>query len=397
MDILRKYGEGYVIYETSNKSYLKFDKEQAKLVNYYLNPIDRNCKDNQPAVAREIKEKVDKYFNFFCDGRIEFKGQLLNETIGNAQAPPLKAFVDLTNACNARCIHCFTNSGEELENEMNTEEINNLISELRNIGIMQVSLGGGEPLLRKDLSEILYQLKENDIAVSITTNGSLLLEDIIKILLETDLKSITISIDSLDSKISNKIRKGLILEKIINNIKNLIKTKIENNSKIEVSVRTSVNKYNRNEVICIYHYCNELGVDTLKINNTHNYGRARQHKNILLYGNEFPKLLLELMELKNNGKCRIEMPSEKYFADDNHKKLIGCTATKSFINIMSNGDVMPCAFSEGELKLGNIKNISLREILSNTLPFNMDNFKCNNCLANTYKDKKITTSPRYLV
>ena len=77
----------------------------------------------------------------------------------------------ITNECNLKCLHCSSDSGLPLRNELTLEEIQNLIGELAQIGVKRVTLSGGEPTIRKDSWDILGYLDDADIQVSLFTNG----------------------------------------------------------------------------------------------------------------------------------------------------------------------------------------------------------------------------------
>ena len=154
-----------------------------------------------------------------------------------------KVFFDITNRCNAQCKYCFTNSttNNSLESlELPDDRICDLIDELNILGIKELSIGGGEPFLR-DIPKII-KYAENKINLSITTNGTILTNEIIDSLKQSNIK-ITISLDSINSEISKSVRTGIDVDKVINNIKRLIQVK---EIYPKLSIRTTVSKYNIN-------------------------------------------------------------------------------------------------------------------------------------------------------
>ena len=83
---------------------------------------------------------------------------------------------EITFACNMRCLHCGTAAGKMRSDELTTEEALNLIDELTGLGSQEITLSGGEPLLRDDLYELL-QYAVKSFTVNVASNGLLIDED----------------------------------------------------------------------------------------------------------------------------------------------------------------------------------------------------------------------------
>ena len=119
---------------------------------------------------------------------------------------PLEAQLIVTRRCNLSCGYCseFDNHSQPVPLELLKERID-AIHRLR---VVNTSLLGGEPLMHPDIVEIVaYANRKNQ--VSITTNGFLLKEKLIKQLNEAGLSNLQISIDALDADPANYIQKSL--------------------------------------------------------------------------------------------------------------------------------------------------------------------------------------------
>jgi cyclic pyranopterin phosphate synthase len=109
--------------------------------------------------------------------------------------------VSLTDKCNLRCTYCMPAEGVEWlpsQHILTAEEITKIISILCDLGIKEVRLTGGEPLLRPDIIEIISSISklENAPEISLTTNG-IKLASIANDLAKAGLKRINISLDTL--------------------------------------------------------------------------------------------------------------------------------------------------------------------------------------------------------
>ncbi len=109
--------------------------------------------------------------------------------------------ISVTDRCNLRCRYCmpakgvpFLAHGEVLQ----YEEILHLAPLFQSLGVQSVKLTGGEPLLRRDLEQLVAGLRRAGIGqVSLTTNG-ILLPQKLPALLEAGLQAVNISLDTLD-------------------------------------------------------------------------------------------------------------------------------------------------------------------------------------------------------
>ena len=109
--------------------------------------------------------------------------------------------ISLTENCNLRCTYCKPENCRVTRDEMTRGEVIAIIKAMAEAGIKKVRFTGGEPLLRRDLGEIIAATAStpgiDDIAV--TTNGTLL-EDRAELLKKSGLMRINISLDTLKSK-----------------------------------------------------------------------------------------------------------------------------------------------------------------------------------------------------
>lgn len=77
----------------------------------------------------------------------------------------------VTNRCNLRCVYC--GCPDVKTRELKTEQALDVIDELATLGTAQVHITGGEPLVRKDIDQLIQRLRYHAIRVTLTTNGTL--------------------------------------------------------------------------------------------------------------------------------------------------------------------------------------------------------------------------------
>lgn len=133
--------------------------------------------------------------------------------------------ISLTEKCNLKCIYCMPNDDakEETKEIIKKDDIIKMIKILAGLGIKKVRYTGGEPLLMKDLENIIRETAniEGIEDISLTTNG-ILLEDMAEKLKAAGLKRVNISIDSLNKDKFKSITRGGDLGKVIKGIEKAI-------------------------------------------------------------------------------------------------------------------------------------------------------------------------------
>ena len=110
----------------------------------------------------------------------------------------------ITPRCNTKCVLC-PNWQIETETEMTTKEIFQILDMAKKEGMIDYSLWGGEPLIRKDLPEVLAYTKEIGLDTTVITNGLELPEKIPEI--GDNLSNLIVSIDYADPEQHDESRR----------------------------------------------------------------------------------------------------------------------------------------------------------------------------------------------
>ena len=98
---------------------------------------------------------------------------------------PLFVDFDVTLACNMKCTHCNLGARTPLDDELSFEEVKTLITEMFDIGVYNLEITGGEPLMRKDWREILIHTHQYPAwKLTLNTNGVLWTEDDVRFFAE---------------------------------------------------------------------------------------------------------------------------------------------------------------------------------------------------------------------
>lgn len=126
--------------------------------------------------------------------------------------------ISVTHKCNLACFYCHREGQPSSEKEMKPHEIEKIVSIGAELGISKIKLTGGEPLLRKDITEIVSRVATHAEEVSLVTNG-VLLKRYARELKKAGLTRINISLDSIDATNYNLIIGKDYLSEVISGIR----------------------------------------------------------------------------------------------------------------------------------------------------------------------------------
>ncbi len=152
--------------------------------------------------------------------------------------------ISVTDRCNLRCIYCMSSEGVEQLNHsdiLSYEEIMQVVKASAALGISKIRITGGEPLVRKNISDLISLIAKlpqiNDI--SMTTNG-ILLPGLIQDLQKAGLMRVNISLDTLNSDTYRNITRCGNLEEALKGIDAALDYKL-NPVKLNIVLMKGVN------------------------------------------------------------------------------------------------------------------------------------------------------------
>ncbi len=117
----------------------------------------------------------------------------------------LYAHVGVTHRCNMRCRMCSVPLRADADREAPPEKFRVVAKEIADLGCAMVSLGGGEPFLRKDLPRIVEAFASEGLRVRVLTNGVAPDADALRDVTNAGAADFSISLDSLDAEIQGRI------------------------------------------------------------------------------------------------------------------------------------------------------------------------------------------------
>lgn len=166
--------------------------------------------------------------------------------------------LSLTDNCNFRCFYCMPEEDYDFtpaSRLMQPAEILTLARIFVEQGVKKIRLTGGEPLVRKDAAEIIASLGQLPVELVITTNGSRI-HELLPVLLSANIKTINISLDTLQAARFFKITRRDLFHQVRSNIDLLL----VNGIKVKINV-VLMKGYNDDEILDFIAWTNETDLE----------------------------------------------------------------------------------------------------------------------------------------
>ncbi|MHB8118081.1 MAG: radical SAM protein [Methanothrix sp.] len=275
---------------------------------------------------------------------------------------PLVMGWELTLACNLRCKHCASSAGLPRTSELSTQEALVICDQFPDLLVQEVTFTGGEPLLRPDWDIIAERLIQHEIRTYILSNGLVLDRKTVDRLKEVGISSIGISLDGIGPT-HDRIRgySGLF-QSIIHSIHLL------HNAQIPVSVITTANGLNINELPAIMNHLISEGVTGWQIQPVFPLGRVKECVTLQLSKQDYLSLGEFIKKFstiaKSAGLTIIPADSFGYFTDIDNRQPSwkGCSAGLISCGITSDGRIKGCLSMPDNLTEGDLRKRDLWDI-----------------------------------
>src|SRR5687767_1764643 len=112
---------------------------------------------------------------------------------------PVYAVWEITLRCDLACRHCGSRAGHARSDELSTEQCLDLVRQMAELGVKEVTLIGGEAYLRDDWTEIVRAIRAHGMQATMTSGGRGITAERAKLAAEAGLQSVSISIDGLEA------------------------------------------------------------------------------------------------------------------------------------------------------------------------------------------------------
>ena len=277
--------------------------------------------------------------------------------------PHLTSFqIELTSRCNERCIHCYIPHKFKLH-DISDELYYKTLEQLSQMKILSVCLSGGEPMTHPHFKEYLKAAKKYDFYVSILSNLTLLDDETIQIMKDSNVSSVQVSLYSMNPEHHDAITK---LPGSFEKTKNAILRLIENDIPLHVSCPTM--KGNKDDYGEVLGWCHEhkIRAQTDYIMMAE-FNHETENLANRLSVDEAGDVIKSIMEGDIDYQTEILKDTfcKSLKANQFNPERRLCGVGQSSCCMVSNGNVYPCPGWQ-EMVLGNLNENSLQEIWENS-------------------------------
>ncbi|MCX5695184.1 MAG: radical SAM protein [Candidatus Omnitrophica bacterium] len=292
----------------------------------------------------------------------------VNDWIEGKNIFPIYLEISTSGSCNHRCTYCALDFMGYQPRFLKTDILKKRLSEMARLGVKSIMYAGeGEPLLHKDIAEIINHTKSSGIDVGLTTNGVLLDKELIDRTL-ANVSWVKVSINGATKETYRKIHqsKAVDLDKVIKNMRYAVKSRIKNGHKCVLGMQLLLLPENSKEVKALAVLASGIGLDYLVVKpySQHPFSKTTRYKNIKY--DKYLKLADELKAFKTDKFNVIFRANTMKKWDHETRNYKHCYALPFWSYIDAGGNVWGCSvyLGKNEFLYGNIYKQDFKDILN---------------------------------
>ncbi len=263
-------------------------------------------------------------------------------------ADPHPVFVvwELTLACDQACRHCGSRAGLARERELDRAEALDLVAQLAELGVREISIIGGEAYLRPDWLDIVRAISDRGMRCSLVTGGRAFTPERARAARDAGVFSVSVSIDGLQRTHDSLRTAPGAYEGALRALDAV------SDAGVIPTVNTQVNRVNRRELARLGEVLADHGTRAWQLQLTNPMGRAADRDQLVLQ----PWMLHELMPrldalsvaMKARG-CTVSAANNLGYFGPHEGRLrlgghwIGCCGGRFSLGVQSDGGIKACS------------------------------------------------------
>lgn len=350
---------GSLVFVRETSKYLPFDAETTRLLHESCTVPFFALVGKQP--TPEKREQMAAFFSHFYDkGFFTLEGLFAGTVLPIEPAldfltAPLAVHLEIVAACNLTCSHCFAGTLPRREQPLSLVELDGLFASMARMGSFRLGLTGGEPLLRKDLFEIVDLAAAHGLHPCLTTNGLLITEDVAREFGKRRMIWINVSLEGATAATNDLIRGVGTFERVCEKLKILARH-------TRFTLAFTIMRTNADEVTRCAEFAERVGASAAVFRPLYPVGTAWGNLDKLMPTfAQYDTALASLCGLPD-AQAHVIDPFSPHLRDETRARTqtnYGCGAGNSVCSISVSGDVSPCSFLGADFAKFNIRDTPL--------------------------------------
>jgi PqqA peptide cyclase len=285
-----------------------------------------------------------------------------------AVEPPLGLLAELTHACPLHCPYC-SNPVELVarNDELRTDEWISVLTQARDLGVLQVHMSGGEPLARRDLPALVAHAYGLGCYVNLVTSGLGLTRERLAELAACGLAHVQLSVQAADARRADALAGAKAHDR------KLAAAALVKEHDLPLTVNVVLHRSNHDQLPEIIALAERMGASRLELANTQYYGWALRNRAALM---PTPQQLAAALPVVRAARDRLRDHMEiiyvlaDYYEPYPKPCMYGWGSRQ--LTVGPDGTVLPCPAASAitTLPLDNVRDTSLAEIWYTSSSFN---------------------------
>lgn len=356
--IFREEDQGLLIFNKNNSAVVKLSRSLVEKIREGWFPDERRYIEALKTLSDYGIVRVDQWCEeFSVDRGVETSDKkALNASLFNIKSHqnPFVALWAITPKCNLRCTYCFPEVSQvgSTFSGLTSDQLKNIANQIIAAKIFQLTISGGEAFLTNELWELMPALYENQIKISVISNGTTITPSIIEKVRRYEL-IVGVSLDAPNESI-NSITRGVgVFEKALNGIRQLL------SANMPTVVLITVTKHNFPLLFDHIYFLYEQGIRNITLQDLRPFGTKAIYEQFRLTKEQESSLYALIKNIKktfseiNFNLSELFIFPCKEMQIKRNGKIMQCPAGNNFVYIDCYGDMYPCT-NLSQIKLGNV-------------------------------------------
>lgn len=365
---------GATVFDRRSSRFLPFDHEStALLLALRDTPFDAVHADWRARESDERVRALERFFEHFDSrGFFTVDGRLAGETLdvtppADHLVGPLAAHLEVVSACNLTCTHCFAGDLPRRENRLTLDELDRLFAQMAAVGTFRLGLTGGEPLMRRELFDIIDLATNHGLCPCVTTNGLLITEEVARAFGERELVWLNVSLDGATARTNDRVRGEGTFDRVLERLEVLRRH-------TTFTLAFTIMSHNAAEVEDCVRLAERVGASTAVFRPMYPVGVGERHLELMPTFDQYSDALARLEVSSIDGSFAVRPidpfgPSTRTDGQSVVHTNHGCGAGNLVCSISVSGEINPCSFLGPGFNAGNVRESSLSELWHDSAGF----------------------------